>query len=538
MSHKKFFLGLLIFNLYICIITCFSLDDFSKSIYASINETQNIKSISKKSVIETEYLILKYENPLNNHEISYNNKISLYLNSKFYHNIISLDTKNKMDFYTLKNNFLSATTSLHSKIIDPYTIIEDENHFILERLEYIDENLNLEDKKNNLAQNYWYNLINEKPLNTSNAPLLEELLNIKLNEVQNAIKESYNKIGKWNRDNSYELVFVCDKKKNKFLLYKIFVYFIKDETKSCQINLKQINFENVILEQRNKIYQNFNYKKFFTNEEYLNNTEYKIKISTNKKDSIYHNMMTLNLDNQLINKYLNHSNNNEISFIIHYILTEDVYIERNEFIKIFEEMLYSYGINKTSIKENIKYNLYASKFIEQELSSDLSEQAYFTFYIKTNKYILDLLNNTISFTVHFRYQPSLNSTSNKTHQKTFMPQPFFYILNSNATYEKDFLDGIIYNNNMFKGENKTKDNLKIFEDEIKIKKRNILNQVNILNENYLDLIHEIPAGQKKYFLIVTLVTVITSVAGFCIILLGVVNYVSANERYDKMKKIE
>ena len=538
MSYKKFFLGLLIFNLYICIITCFSLDDFSKSIYASINETQNIKSISKKSVIETEYLILKYENSLNNHEISYNNKISLYLNSKFYHNIISLDTKNKMDFYTLKNNFLSATTSLHSKIIDPYTIIEDENHFILERLEYIDENLNLEDKKNNLAQNYWYNLINEKPLNTSNAPLLEELLNIKLNEVQNAIKESYNKIGKWNRDNSYELVFVCDKKKNKFLLHKIFVYFIKDETKSCQINLKQINFENVILEQGNKIYQNFNYKKFFTNEEYLNNTEYKIKISTNKKDSIYHNMMTLNLDNQLIKKYLNKSNNNEISFIIHYILTEDVYIERNEFIKRFEEMLYSYGINKTSIKENIKYNLYASKFIEQELSSDLSEQAYFTFYIKTNKYILDLLNNTISFTVHFRYQPSLNSTSNKTHQKTFMPQPFFYILNSNATYEKDFLDGIIYNNNMFKGENKTKDNLKIFEDEIKIKKRNILNQVNILNENYLDLIHEIPAGQKKYFLIVTLVTVITSVAGFCIILLGVVNYVSANERYDKMKKIE
>ena len=539
MSHKKVFLGLLIiFNFYICITNCFSLDSFSKSIYASIIETQNIKSISKKSVIETEYLILKYENPLNNHEISYNNKISLYINSKFYHNIISLDTKNKMDFYTLKNNLLSTTTSLHSKIIDPYTIIEDENHFILERLEYIDENLNLEDKRNNLAQNYWYNLINEKPLNTSNAPLLEELLNIKLNEVHNAIKDSYNKIGKWNRDNSYELVFVCDKKKNKFLLHKIFVYYIKGETKSCQINLKQMNFENVILEQGNNIYKNFNYKKFLTNEKYLNNAEYKIKISTNKNDSIYHNMMTLNFDNQLINKYMKQSNNDEISFIIHYILTEDVYIERNEFIKRFEEMLYSNGINKTSIKENIKYDLYASKFIEQELSSDLSEQAYFTFYIKTNKYILDLLNNTISFTVHFRYQPSLNSTSNKTHQKTFMPQPFVYILNNNATYEKDFLDDIIYNNNIFKGENKTKDNLEIFEDEIIIKKRNVLNQVNILNENYLDLIHQIPAGQKKYFLIVTLVTVITSVAGFCIILFGVVNYVSANERYDKMKKIE
>ena len=538
MSNKKVFLGLLIFNLYICIINCFSLDSFSKSIYASINETQNIKSISKKSVIETEYLILKYENPLDNLEISYNNKISLYLNSKFYHNIISLDAKDKMDFYTLKNNLLSTTTSLHSKIIDPYTIIEDENHFILERLEYIDENLNLEDKKNNLAQNYWYNLINEKPLNNTNAPLLEELINIKLDEVHNAIKESYNKIGKWNRDNSYELVFVCDKKKNKFLLHKIFVYYIKGETQSCQINLKQMKFENVILEQENKIYKNYNYKKYFTNEEYLNNTEYKIKISTNKKDSVYHNLMTLKFDNQLINKYFNQSNSNDICFIIHYILTEDVYIERNEFIKRFEEMLYSSGLNKTLIKENIKYDLYASKFIEQELSSDLSEQAYFTFYIKTNKYILDLLNNTISFTIHFRYQPSLNSTSNKTHQITFMPQPFVYILNDNTTYEKDFLDDIIYNNNIFKEENKAKDNLEIFENEIKIKKRNILNQVNILNENYLDLIHQIPAGQKKYFLVVTLITVITSVAGFCIILLGVVNYVSANDRYDKMKKIE
>jgi len=538
MSNKKVFLGLLIFNLYICIINCFSLDSFSKSIYASINEAQNIKSISKKSVIETEYLILKYENPLDNLEISYNNKISLYLNSKFYHNIISLDAKDKMDFYTLKNNLLSTTTSLHSKIIDPYTIIEDENHFILERLEYIDENLNLEDKKNNLAQNYWYNLINEKPLNNTNAPLLEELINIKLDEVHNAIKESYNTIGKWNRDNSYELVFVCDKKKNKFLLHKIFVYYIKGETLSCQINLKQMKFENVIFEQENKIYKNFNYKKSFTNEEYLNNTEYKIKISTNKKDSVYHNLMTLKFDNQLINKYFNQSNSNDICFIIHYILTEDVYIERNEFIKRFEEMLYSSGLNKTLIKENIKYDLYASKFIEQELSSDLSEQAYFTFYIKTNKYILDLLNNKISFTVHFRYQPSLNSTSNKTHQITFMPQPFVYILNDNATYEKDFLDDIIYNNNIFKEENKAKDNLEIFEDEIKIKKRNILNQVNILNENYLDLMHQIPAGQKKYFLVVTLITVITSVAGFCIILLGVVNYVSANERYDKMKKIE
>ena len=433
---------------------------------------------------------------------------------------------------------MSLVTSFHSKINDPYTIIEDENHFILERLEYVDENLNLEDKKNNLAQNYFYNLINEKPLNVSNAPLLEELINIKLHEVQNAIKEDYNKIGNWNKDNSYELVFVSDKKKNKFILHKIFVYYIKSETQSCIINLKQMKFENVIFEQGNKIYKNFNYKSFISNDDYLNNEEYKLKISTNKKDSIFHNMMSINFDNLTLNKYFNESINNNICFIIHYILTEDVYIERNEFIKRFEEILYSHGLNKTSIKRNIKYDLYASKFIEQELPSDLSEQAYFTFIINTDKYILDILNNTISFTIHFRYQPSLNSNSNKTHQITFMPQPFVYILNNNAIYEKDFLDDIVYHNNIFKGENNTKDNLELFEEEIKIKKKRIINQVNILNKNYLELIHEIPAGQKKYFLIVTLATIITSVAGFCIILFGVVNYVSAYERYDKMKKIE
>ena len=539
MSNKKFFFRFLIINLIFINSKCFSLDSWTKSIYASINETQQIKSITKKSEIDPEYLIIKYENPLNNLDISNGNTMSLYINSKFYYNIISLNTKNKMDFYTLKNNLLSHMTSLHYKINDPYTIIEDENHYILERLEYTDDSLNLEEKRPNLDKNYWYNLTNEKYLNDSKGPLLEELINIKLDEVQKEIKNNYNKISTWNKDNSYELFFICDKKTNKFILHKVFIYYIKGQNNTTKIDLSNMKLENVIIEQGDKIYKNFYYKKPLSNDAYIKNEEYKIKISTNKKDSIYHNMMTLTFDNQTLNNYFNKSNNNDICILIHYILTEDVYIEKNEFINKFEEMLYAHGLNKTLIEQNIKYDLYASKFIEQELSSDLSEQAYFSFVIRTNKFILDLLNNTFSFTIHFRYQPSLSTNSNNTHQIAFMPQPFIYLLNNtNSSYEKNFLDEILCNNNIFKDKNNTKNNLEIFEEEIKIKKIKIFNQVNILKNNYPELIHKIPAGQKKYFLIVTLVTIITSFFGFCIILMGVGNYVSADERYTKMKKIE
>ena len=539
MSDKKILFGFIIFNLYLIYINCFTFDSFSKSIYAYINETQDIYSIGKKSEIKTEYLILKYEKPLKNLNISHNDKISFYLNSKYYHNIISLDTKNKMDFYTLKNNFVSRVTNANNKKNNPYTIIEDENHFILERLEYIDEKLHLEDKKKNLIKDFWYNLINEKPLNNTNRPLLQDLITDDLIEIDKAIKENFNKISKWTKDNSYELFFVYDKLKNKFILHKIFIYFIKGENKICQINLRYLSAKNALFEQGNKIYKNFYNKNTISNTDYMNSTQYKLKISTNKKDSIYHNLMTLTINNQTLNNVFKKSIDNNICILIHYILTEDVYIERNEFIKRFEEILISKGLNKNLLKENITYDLFASKFIEQELSSDLSGQAYFNFLICTNKNILDVINNTISFTIHYRYQPSMNSNSNKTHQITFMPQPFVYIFNSSTSNEKMILDEFIYKNNIVKEENNNnKDNMEIFEEEIKLKKLNIINQVNILNENYDELIHEIPAGQKKYFLVVTLITIITSIAGFFIILYGVMNYISANERYDKMKKIE
>ena len=524
---------------YICIIPIFSLSisSFSKSLYFSINENKNLESVKSNSKISPEYMIMKYEEKLDNYKGSLNNRMSLFINSKFYHNIICLDPNEKTNFYTLKNTVLKHVSTFHYKVSDSYTVIEDKNHYCLERLEYIDEDLNLDEKNIFLNKNYWFNLINDKPLKESPSPLIEYLTNINLFEINKQVKESYNKISKWNKDNSYELVFVYDNIKNKFLLHKIFIYFIKNKlnTNTCEINLSKENFENVVIEYKNKLYENFNFRKEIDSNDFLRNEEYKIKISTNKKDSVYHNLMSLTFDDKTLDNYYNKFNNKDICYLIHYVLTEDVYIERNEFMTRFKEILESHGINKEFFKQ-VKYDLYASKFIEQELSSDLSEQAYFSFIFCANKDILKLLKNTISFTIHFRYQPSLKANSTKTHQTVVMPQPFFYVFPGDLTYEKVFYEEIISKNNIFYGQNNIKDKLKLFEEEIKIKKLRKINQVNILNDNYKQLIHEIPGGQMKYFWNITFTTTVVSLVGFLIIFMGVMKYISAD--YIQVKKVK
>ena len=514
-----------------------SISSFSKSLYFSIDENKNLESIKSNGKISPEYMIMKYEEKLDNYKGSLNNRMSLFINSKFYHNIICLDPNEKTNFYTLKNTVLKHVSTFHYKVSDSYTVIEDKNHYCLERLEYIDEDLNLDEKNIFLNKNYWFNLINDKPLKESPSPLIEYLTNINLFEINKQVKESYNKISKWNKDNSYELVFVYDNIKNKFLLHKIFIYFIKNKlnTNTCEINLSKENFENVVIEYKNKLYENFNFRKEIDSNDFLRNEEYKIKISTNKKDSVYHNLMSLTFDDKTLDNYYNKFNNKDICYLIHYVLTEDVYIERNEFMTRFKEILESHGINKELFKQ-VKYDLYASKFIEQELSSDLSEQAYFSFIFCANKDILKLLKNTISFTIHFRYQPSLKANSTKTHQTVVMPQPFFYVFPGDLTYEKVFYEEIISKNNIFYGQNNIKDKLKLFEEEIKIKKLRKINQVNILNDNYKQLIHEIPGGQMKYFWNITFTTTVVSLVGFLIIFMGVMKYISAD--YIQVKKVK
>ena len=531
--------NLIIAIIYLNIIQILSLsllNTFSKSLYASIQEDKNLDVQKIK-----DYLIMKYENSLDNFKGSLNNRMSLYISSKFYHNFICIDPNEKTNFYTLKNTILKHVSTFHYKVSDSYTIIEDKNHYCLERLEYIDEELNLDEKNIFLNKNYWFNLINGKSLKDSPSPLIEQLTNISLFEINKEIIDDYNKYSNWNKDNSYELVFIYDNIKNKFLLNKVFIYFIKNKNSlnTCYIDLTKIKLENSIFEYNNKLYENLDFKKEISNKDFLNNDEYKIKITTNKKDSIYHNLMSLHFDDKTLDNFYNKygNKNKEICYLIHYVLTEDVYIERNEFITRFKEILESHGI-KNDLLSNIKYNLYASKFIEQELSSDLSEQAYFSFIFCANRNILKLLNNTISYTIHFRYQPSLKANSTKSHQTVVMPQPFFTVINGDLNYNKGFFENIIDKNNLFYGENNRNDKLKLFEEEIKMKKLTIINQINILNDNYKELIHEIPGGQMKYFWNITLTTSIVSSIGFLIIFMGVMNYISAEKVLDKRKIIK
>ena len=536
MAHSPYLILIILYLSFLQIYSL-SLNSFSKSLYISINEGKNInlKSINSNSKLEVDYLILKYENSLDNFKGSLNNRMSLFINSKYYHNMICLDATEKTNFYTLKNKVQKHVSTFHYKVSDSYTVIEDKDNYCLERLEYIDEDLNLEEKNIFLNKNYWFNLINGKSIKDSPPPLIEQLTNISLFETNKEIIENYNQMSKWNKDNSYELVFVYDNIKNKFLLHKIFVYFIKNKNyeNSCEIDFKKNKFENVVIEYKDKVYENFNFKKEIS-DDFLKNDEYKMKITTNKKDSIYHNLMSLTFDDKNLDYLYNKYRNKDICYLIHYVLTEDVYIERNEFITRFKEILDKHGVNKNQFK-NIKYDLYASKFIEQELSSDLSEQAYFSFIFCANREVLRLLNNTISYTIHFRYQPSLKANSTKTHQTVVMPQPFIGILAGDSNYDKTFLNGIINKNNFYIEKN-LKDKLKLFEEEIRIKKLRIISQVNIFNENYKELIHEIPAGQMKYFWNITFTTSIVSCIGFFIIFMAVMNYIAPEDYYEQRKK--
>ena len=92
--------------------------------------------------------------------------------------------------------------------------------------------------------------------------------------------------------------------------------------------------------------------------------------------------------------------------------------------------------------------------------------------------------------------------------------------------------------NVFYGQNGMKDKDKLFKEEIKIKKLKIINQVNLLNDNYKQLIHEIPGGQMKYFWNITLTTSVVSIVGFLIIFRGVMNYISGDYKSDKLFKMK
>jgi hypothetical protein len=521
---------LLIFYFLISTILSFENLNHKSIFFSSLDISQEIKNESFifSQTHKTDLIIEKYESIIKNN-ITPNNSISIYINSLYYKIVICLDTKYP-GYYTLKNRLKQHVSTYHYKNSDSYTSLEDDkNYYCIERIEYIDKKMNLYEKNSLLDKNFWYNLINNEK-KTIDIPLIESMLNIHFFETHEKIKKLFEKnIIKWNDNCSYELVLYFDTEKNLFVLNKVFLYYYGNIIK---LNINQNLFENVFMfhKKLNKIYKySSNYKnsneKKFTKKNFQNiyMYNYKYKIKTNKKTSVYHNTMEIQLNEKILNdfyKKYKKSKSNSLCYLIHEILTEDVYIEKNEFKNLVNEYMEKKGIN-------IKYNLYASRFIEQELSSDLSEQSYFSFYFCSTYEQMKKINFNIKFPIHFRYQPSLNENSNQTHQIVMMPHPYFHILNPKENtlknYISDFYDKILYKSNIY--EKDEVNNRKLFCKEIKIKMNTILNEQNILLYNYEQLKHKIPAGQMKYFWPIVFVTTITSIIGFCIICFGLIKLV-------------
>ena len=532
-------------SILLLISTITSIDNFdNKSIF--FTSLDKISEIKEESYLlsqphTTDNIIEKYESNISNNNITPKNLISIFINSLYYKNVICLDT-DYPGYYTLKNKLLQHVSTFHYKNSDSYTSLEDDKkHYCIERIEYIDKNMNLNEKNSLLEKNFWYNLINNKK-NYGDIPLIESMLNIHFIEIHNEVKLLFEKnIIKWNDNSSYELVLYFDSKKNIFVLNKIFLYYYG---KPIKFQIKDNKYENIFMLNKplNQIYKytlNYNNskKKKFNQKKFPNNymSNYPYKIMTNKKTSVYHNTMEIKLTEKTLNDFYEKyklKKSDSLCYLIHEILTEDVYIEKNEFKNLVNEYMDKKGIN-------VKYNLYASRFIEQELSSDLSEQAYFSFYFCANFEQMEKINFNIKFPIHFRYQPRLNENSILTHQTVMMPHPYFHIFNSKENtfnnYIKDFYDNILYNSNIYNKDNIN--NRKVFSKEIKNKMNTILNELNMLINNYEQLKHQIPAGQMKYFWPIAFITTITSIIGFSIICIGLFKLVySKSQENDYIPK--
>lgn len=457
------------------------------------------------------------------------NTMSLYINSLYYKSIICLDHEQN-NFYTLKNRIMKHISTFNYKNSDSFSELSDKNHFCQERLEYIDKNLNLQEKNSLLDQNYFYNLVNNfenLKNNQINPPLIQNLTDISFSEIHQEIINKVNKKFHWNDSWSYELFFIYDSTKNLFSLSKVFIYFIPAKFVIVKLHLQPEDYEEVQMLQKDsnelvtysKASRKFSLQSLKI-DEYL--FTFYNKIFTNKSTSVYHNTMEINLSYRYIkNLYSKYklSKEEKLCYLIHEVLTEDVYIEKNEF-KSF--------ISSYFEKANIEYELYASRFIEQELSSDLSQQSYFSFYFCANSHQMLEINYILKFPIHFRYQPSVKKESLLTHQTVVMPHPFITIYKQTKDdYNTIFYDKLLYSNPQK------------FEEEIDKKLNTIVNEVYILKENYAQLKNQIPAGQMKYFWPIAAVTSVASLVGFLIIFGGVITYIFENNqsKYQDKKAI-
>lgn len=418
----------------------------------------------------------------------------------------------------------------------------------------------------------------------------DEFTNIKFGDTLMKIIKSVNELIKWEEENFIiELNFIfnnanlanflrelndiapnSDENMNIFLLNKIFVYYMKmpkleldrDTINTLNLDVKKIyeidknlkgiatkdnyislirnhqTFENIfidskVLSKRIKFTKNnLQSKNSKISTKSLNESNIGLSLIktfwTLENESIFHNRLHLNIDLlKFKDKILSSNKNNKVCLLFFQQLTEDLFIEKNEFKEFIDKNLRKFE----------RYYFFSDE-IDQEVSSDISKQYFLSFilcsnndYFKNNIFTKE--NNNIihiSYPIHFRYQPPLYFT---THQEVFITLPSVDVL---IQEEKDFsLEKNIINNDLFISHNNhdkfvyrdsrnklIKDERKIFSQDIHEKLMYLIEKKQI-GDSLNKVRHFIPIGQMNHFYVVVIITFLIAFIGFFIVLCGIIN---------------
>jgi len=406
-------------------------------------------------------------------------------------------------------------------------IIKWENENVIVELNFIFENRNLNDFLSDISDE----VMKDKKIDNLNKLSLEKIFvyfmkmpNLELSS------EIINQINSENSISAYEESFYSNTKNNK----------------DYYISLIQTykNFENIFIDYKflnkqikyTKSYLDTKKHKITTKslELRLNKTNPMIKsFSTLQRESIFHNRVNFIIDlEKTKNEILTSNKNNKICFLIYQHLTEDTFIEKNEFKSHINKLFYEYE----------KFYFFSDE-IDQEISSDISKQYFASFAICTsieffrNKFYDEKIkenseNNIleVSFPIHFRYQPPIYYTS---HQEVFLNLPLIEItIQEDQIYslEKSLLNNNILNENYdikralnYKNNRKQiKDLRKIFNEEI-IQRIRLINEYKNMFNNLTKIRHFIPVGKMEHLYYVMAGTFIVTIIGFFIIVFGIIN---------------
>lgn len=456
-----------------------------------------------KQAYKTDLVIMKLEKEYNENMVEFKNNLQLKINKFFVEINICLANLGYKTYF--------------NKILHKFVEIESENGNCYRRIYYTSSTVNAGEKL----------ITKEKEIFNE----IVKLIDVDFTQVYEFIVKFSSDFIEWNDYSSYELLFVFNPKQSLFSLHKIFYYFSLDKSLENKNNYYFVSltkngnerFDNIFIFYKNtrkvlkytKNYEHTNKEKISFSDFSTNSLIYEIDLSTLGNESTFHNKLKLNFsDANFMDK------NAKTCILVYQHLTEDVYVEKNEFMNY---------LNK---KHNMHILYQFSSEIDQELSSDFVEQYFINFLLCAESSHLKEINYEIDYPVHFRYQPP--STSGV--QQAIIPQPYLQIipdsyeniihknttLTQNLIFNQNILDKESYFLRVKKEQQYTEkfDDRAIFSDEVNLKLKTVINNYNLFIKNKNKMIHNIPVGVKSHFLIVTIITAIVTAMGFLLIFYG------------------